>query len=229
MQSIHPAFSLPPLPPLPEYDSKSIYPNEKSLSSSQFLLYEKDPQAFWLKYALGTRGDQSKAMDIGRIFSAAYADRSLPYQRYLAEIGCRAKFINLFGEALSKFPVLKGSKPELPLWVSFKGWKFRATLDNYLDWEYLVIENKTGQVEWTQERVNFSDQITFQAWVHWKKYKVPPRKIMLNWWNTKSTGSVDIRSFNTSRTVKALKMFEARVETVIANLEAHNFTRPIYY
>lgn len=228
MTPIHKAFPLPPLPPLPEYDSKSIYPNEKALSSSQFLLYEKDPQAFWLKYALGARGDSSQAMDIGRIFSAAYADRSLPFAHYLEEAGCKPKFILQFGEALAKFPVLKGGHPELPIWVSFNGWKFRATLDNYLDWDYLVVENKTGKMPWTQERVNFSDQITFQAWTHWKKHKVPPRKIVLNWWNTAVTSYVDIKSFNTSRTVRALKQFEERVEVVVENLEAHNFTRPIY-
>lgn len=219
--------ALPKLKPLPEYDSKSIYPNEKALSSSQFLLYEKDPQAFWLKYALGTAGNRSQAMDIGRIFSAAYADRSLPFSLYLEEIGCSPKFINLFGQALAKFPVL-GGQPEFPAWCSIKGWKFRATLDDYLDWDYTIIENKTGKMPWTQERVNFDDQLTFQSWVHWKKFGVPPRKIILNWWDTGKTSAPMIHTFKTSRTVNALKQFEKRVEVVIENLEAHNFTRPIY-
>ena len=213
---------------LPEYDTKSIYPNAKALSSSQFLLYEEDPQAFWLKYCLGTKHECSQAMDIGRIFSAAYADRAFPFKPHLEAAGCTPKFIALFAEALAKFPVIKGGQPEHPIWVSYRGWKFRATLDCYIDWAFMDIENKTGKMPWTQERVNFSDQLTFQSWTHWLKHKVPFKSITLNWWNTAITSSVQIKSFKTSRTVKALKDFQARVDVVIDNLEAHNFTNPIY-
>lgn len=216
------------LPPLREYDTKSIYPNDKAMSSSQFLLYEEDPQAFWLKHVFGSKHEASQAMDIGRIFSAAYEDRNLPYKLYLEQIGCGAKFIALFGEALRKFPVIKGGRCEHELWASYRGWKFRATLDCYVDFYFMDIENKTGKMPWTQERVNFSDQLTFQAWVHWLKHKVPFKSMTLNWWNTGVTSSVQIQSFKTSRSIKALKAFQERVDVVIDNLEAHNFTNPIY-
>lgn len=217
-----------PLPPLPEYDSKSLYPNHKALSSSQFLLYEEDPQAFWLKYCLGVRHEGSQAMGIGRIFSAAYADRSLPFKPYLEEIGCTQRFINLFGDALARFPALKGGACEYEVWVEYRGWKFRATLDCYVPKFLMDVENKTGKMPWTQERVNFSDQLTFQAWAHWAKEGVPFRQIVLNWWDTSKTSSVQVSSFKTSRTIKSLKDFQARVDVVIDNLEAHNFTNPIY-
>jgi len=216
------------LPPLPEYDTKSLYPNEKALSSSQFALYEEDPQAFFLKYMLGAKGEPSQAMSIGRIFSAAYADRTLPFKPYLEEAGCSPKFINLFAEALAKFPVIKGGRPEHEIWVSYRGWKFRATLDCYVDWCFMDVENKTGKMPWTQERTNFSEQITFQAWTHWLKHKVPFRSITLNWWNTGIVSHVAIQSFKTSRSITALRAFQARVDVVIDNLEAHNFTNPIY-
>lgn len=225
MQTFHKAF---PLPPLPEYNTKDLYPNDKAMSSSQFLLYEEDPQAFWLKYVFAAKQPTSQAMDIGRIFSAAYADRTLPFRPYLEEIGCNIKFIRLFGDALARFPVIRGGTPEAEIWVSYRGWKFRATLDCYVDWAYMDVENKTGKMPWTQDRVNRSDQITFQAWVHWKKYGVPFKSITLNWWNTNITSRVDIKTFKTSRKIAALKAFQERVDVVIDNLEAHNFTNPIY-
>lgn len=216
------------LEPLPEYDSASIYPNKKALSSSQFLSYEEDPQKFYIENCLGAKRERSQAMDIGSIFSAAYAKRTFPYREHLALVGCTPKFINLFHEALSKFPVQKNGHPELPMWVEFKGWKFRASLDDYIASSMFVIENKTGKMPWTQERVNFADQLTFQAWVHWKVHGVPPRRILLNWWDTGKTSAPIVHSFFTSRSVQALKQFEKRVELVIENLEAENFTKALY-
>lgn len=221
----HPAF---PLPPLPEYNTRDLYPNSKSLSSSQFLLYEEDPQAFWLKYVFAHKQQSSQAMDIGRIFSAAYADRTLNAKRYLEEIGCNIKFIRLFQDALARFPVLKDGICEHEIWVTYRGWKFRATLDCYVPKHFMDVENKTGKMPWTQDRVNSSDQITFQAWCGWKKNGVPFKQIILNWWNTNITSHVDIRPFKTSRSITALKRFQERVDVVIDNLEAHNFTNPIY-
>lgn len=216
---------------IPDYDKKELYPHKNALSSSQFLLYEKDPEAFFLKYSLGAKEECGKAANIGRVFSWAYRCRMLKEEfdprPALLEAGVTPKMIDLFIAAVAKFPVI-GGQPELPMWCTFKGWKFRATLDNYLDWNYHIIENKTGSVEWTQERVNFSDQLTFQAWVHWKATGVQPKKIDLNWWNTKCTSYVDIRPFKTSRSITNLKQFEKRVEAVIESLEAGNFTHPIY-
>lgn len=213
---------------IPEYDIKSIYPNTKTLSSTQFLDYEDDPQKFYLKWVMGVRGEDSVAMQIGRIFSAKYADRSLDADTCLKEIGCKPDFIKMFDQAVTKLPVLKGGHPEYPLVCEYRGWQFRATLDDYVGASFVVIENKTGQTVWDQERANTSDQVTFQAWCHWKKYGVAPSKILLNWWNTKQKNFVDVRSFKTSRSVKYLKEFERRIDLVIDNLDAQNFTRKIY-
>ena len=207
---------------IPEYDIKSLYPNKKRLSSTQFLDYEDDPEKFYLKWVMGVRGEDSLAMQIGRLFSAKYADRSIDADTMLKEIGCKPDFVKMFDQAVTKLPVLKGGHPEYPLVCEYRGWEFRATLDDYVGKSFVVIENKTGQVVWDQERANTSDQVTFQAWVHWVKHGVAPSKIILNWWNTKQKNFCDMRSFKTSRSVKYLKQFQERIDLVIDNLEIEN-------
>ena len=213
---------------IPEYDLKSLFPNTKTISSSQFLNYEEDPEAFYLRYVMGISQGDSVPMAIGRIFSAKYADRSLDADSCLKELGCKTDFIKMFDTAVTRLPVLKGGHPEYPLICEYRGWKFRATLDDYVGASFVVIENKTGQVVWDQDRANSSDQVTFQAWCHWVKYGVAPSKIILNWWNTKQKNFCDVRSFKTSRSVKYLKQFQERVDIVIDNLNAENFTNKIY-
>jgi hypothetical protein len=93
---------------------------------------------------------------------------------------------------------------------------------------YTIVENKTGTTVWDQERVNGNDQLTFQAFVHWRKYGIPPRKIIVNWVDCRPSATQRIHTFQTTRSIRHLEQFEARVETVIANLEAENFTKPVY-
>lgn len=213
---------------IPEYDVKSIYPNKKRLSSTQFLDYEEDPEAFYLSWVMGIRKPPTVPMQIGSVFSAKYADRSLDADSCLKQLECKPDFIKMFNTAVTRLPVLKGGHPEYPLVCEYRGWEFRATLDDYVGASFVVIENKTGQVEWDQDRANSSDQVTFQAWCHWVKYGVAPSKIILNWWNTKQKNFCDVRSFKTSRSVKYLKQFQERVDVVIDNLNAENFTKKIY-
>ncbi len=213
------------LKPLPEYDSASLWPNTKVLSSSQIIAYLKDPKEFYITYKNGVT-KTSQPMQIGRIFSAAYADRGLDYASHLREAGCSAKFIKLFGEALVKFPIIKGSKPEWPMVAKINGWEIRATLDDYHPKLGLIIENKTGQSLWTKERADDSPQITIQAWALWKRSKKKANRIILNWWNTKRIYA-DVKSFETSRSLTQLKECEELLKLVIENIEAENFSNPI--
>jgi hypothetical protein len=133
----------------------------------------------------------------------------------------------LFDTVLSRFPVLKNGHPELAMVCEYKGWEFRATLDDYVESSLTIIENKTGVVLWDKARAHSSDQITFQNWVHWKKTGKLAKKTILNWWNT-AKKTPDIRSYPTSRTLPQLREFEKRVDTVIEHLEAGNFNKPLY-
>lgn len=217
----------PSIPVLPEYDYLSLYPYTKRISSSQFLSYEKDPAKFYLENVLGVRRESTPAMKLGSIFSASYADRTFDFKTLLEHLGYKFSLIETFGNILKRFPVLKGGHPEYPMIAEFNGWEFRASLDDYVEDTLTIVENKTGKVPWTQERANHDDQMTFQNWCHWKKKGIVARKTLLNWWNTGSK-TPDLKSFKTSRSLANLRQFEKRVENVIKNIEAGNFTNPIY-
>ncbi len=208
------------------YDFKSLYPNHKTLSSSQFLLYEDDPEKFYLEYVLGARRKSSKAMMIGSIFSALHEDRKFNFREELLKIKAPKRIGDLFDEVIKKFPIVPA---EIALKCKVGKWTLRATLDGFLEDYSTIVENKTGQVDWTQERADFSEQVTFQAFVHWKKYGIPPKQIILNWVSTSPKSTQKIITFKTSRSVRTMKVFEQRVDRVIENIEAGNFTRNFYY
>lgn len=211
---------------LPEYDHDSLWPNTKTLSSSQVLSYLKDPEEFYATYFLGNRRN-TPAMQFGRIFSAAYADRNLDYAPHLRECGNGEKVIRWFAEALAKFPVIKGSLPEFPMIGTIGEWSIRATLDDFKYSMGLIIENKTGKVPWTQERVDSSPQLTIQWWAYFNKHAKHPKQFLLNWWNTKITSSVQIKSFKVKRTMEEIKECEELLVKVIEGIEAGNFSEPI--
>lgn len=214
------------LAPLPAYDLASLYPNTKVLSSSQVLTYLKDPSEFYRVYHYGQK-QESQAMEIGRIFSAAYADRTLDYKPYLAAAGCNQRFIELFEKALAKFPVLNGSQPEYPMIGKIGEWGVRATLDDLHESQGIVIENKTGKKAWNQERVDASPQLTIQWWAYVNQLGTSPKKFLLNWWNTGIVSSPRIETFKVKRTKTQLRDCEDLLSRVIENIEAGNFTNPI--
>ena len=210
---------------IPEYNWQELYPHTKTLSSSQVLLYAENPSRFYTEYVLGVRQPPSVAMQVGSIFSALHQDRQFPYKEALAEIAAPKHIAALFEQVIINFPTIPAEVVQI---ASHDGWKFRATLDGYVKDDWTIIENKTGQTVWDQERVNFNQQMTFQAWVHWKKYKIIPKKILLNWVNTKSRAPQALMTFKTSRTVKGLRMFENTINLVLEGIQTENWTRPIY-
>lgn len=210
---------------LPEYDRKSIYPNHKVLSSSQVLLYERDPAAFYTNYELGVGGDKSIPMQIGSIFSALHEHRDLDYKTALAECGAPRHIPELFEKVIGRFPIIPA---EVIFLAPVGRWKIRVTLDGYVDKTCTIVENKTGEKLWNRHRVEADDQLTIQAWAHWKLKGVIPKQILLNWINTKKNARKDLETFKTTRSVKAVKMFERRIEAVIAGIEAGNWTKPLY-
>jgi hypothetical protein len=218
---------------LPEYKSDDLYPHTKRLSSSQFLKYEKDPAEFFAEYVLGVKQKSNPKMLAGSAFSYLYEHRDFPITTFLKQekVPAAARLGDLFERCVRQMPVLPA---EVEMICGFKGWEFRATLDGYAENDMIIIENKTGGATrafpdgWTQERVNFDDQLTFQAWCHWQYRNVIPKKILLQWVDTRPSAKQPLTTFKTTRSTKNLKNFEKRVETVITNLEAGNFTNPLY-
>lgn len=211
-----------------KYKKKELYPNTKKLSSSQVLDYAKSPRDFYTRWVAGLEKPPSKAMIFGLAFSDAYADRDWDYVSYLRKHKINKRWIELMTEALPLFPPLPKKNCEYEVVASYRGWKFRVTLDGYLPEQGYVIENKTGQLMWTQEVVDASDQLTIQAWAVWKKTGKAPKKILLNWLDTSTQATKLIHSFKTKRSVAVLRAFERSfLDVVLENLEANNFSNPV--
>lgn len=204
-----------------EYSIKDLYPFKNCISSTQFLDYEKSPQDFYVRWVLGVKQVENGAMKVGRIFSDLFADRKYDYQSALLDIK-QSYYIPIFKKAIRLFPELPKRQCEYELRPKFKGFQLRATLDGKTP--KMIIENKTGKTEWTQERADLSDQITFQAFCWYLKYKKPPEKIMLNWVDCRRKDPQQpVVTFYTHRNIEQLKYFGERVENVINNIKIENW------
>lgn len=207
-----------------DYDHDSIYPNKKELSSSQVIGYYDDPANFHREYVIGIRRPTSKPMHIGKVFSAMYADRKFDWITALRDGGITNKRIyQVLGDVIDRFPVIPKKECEYPLRCSYRGWRFRATLDGY-PLKRIDVENKTGTTEWTQQRADESVQVTFQYWVKWKKDKCLFDYCQLNWVDLRAKSNQFIKTFITERTVDQLVEFEKRyIDSVIDGIEAEDW------
>lgn len=206
------------------YDFQSLYPNTKELSSSQVLLYECEPEKFYIEYVLGVRREQSTAMLVGSIFSELHKNRQYDFRSALVQAHATRRYADIFARVIKRFPAVPA---EIPIRCEYKGWTFRASLDGFPESAEVIIENKTGQTVWTQERADVSDQITFQAWVYWKIKNKPPKFIILNWVDLRAKTTKELVSYKTKRTVKHLREFEKRIDRVIESIEMENWTVPL--
>lgn len=197
---------------LTPYKVNDLFPFTCCLSSSQVLLCEEDPKAFAKAYVMQEKDPPSKAMTIGSIFAELHHHRNFDYKTALKDIKAPKRIQDLFAEIIKFFPKVDA---EVPLVCDIDGYQIRATLDGYDKKTQTIIENKTGNVEWTQQRADESDQITLQAFVHWKKYGKLPKKIFLNWVDMRPSSTKHLVTFETKRTLTQVKAFEKRVLRVI--------------
>lgn len=206
-----------------EYDRASLYPHTKELSSSQVLSYLENPSEFFMENVLGVLRSESQPMFVGKVFSAAYRDRKFnwrkAFQSYDNGKGVRPyRLYQTFEQGLAAFPVIPKKDCEYPLRCKYKGWSFRATLDGYYD-RRVDIENKTGMTEWTQERADESEQVTFQYWVKWKKDGKLFDYCQLNWLDLRASAPKLVHTFNTTRTIMQLQEFEKKIDYAINGIE----------
>ena len=216
-----------------DYNFEELYPNKKMLSSSQVLTYEKEPQQFYVEYVLGVRRKTSQPMFVGKVFSAGFADRKFDWRKSLDSWNngkgvAPKRLYDLMENSLKAMPLLPKKDCEYALKCKFMGWSFRASLDGQVPADKIIIENKTGQVPWTQVRTDESDQITFQNWCYWKKNGELSKKTILFWVSTGANSRQLIVTFNTKRTLKQLQEFEKRMVAVVGGINAENFANAIY-
>lgn len=184
----------------------------------------KEPAEFYLEYKLGVTKARNDRMTLGSIFSACYQNRKIdPKEMLNYHRITDNQLVSNFIEVLNRLPIQTNGHPEYPMIAEYMGWKFRATLDDYVAQSRVIIENKTGQATWNQMRVDNDFQLTFQAWSHWKKTGELPSAIYLNWWNTKNKRPT-LKVFKTSRSISALKNFERLLTFAVKKIEADDFS-----
>jgi len=208
-----------------DYNAKALYPHHKKLSSTQVLDYAKDPALFHLRWVDGVPMKMSPALAFGIGFAEAYADRNFDYKTYMLKYKVAKRLISHMDYVLPMFPELPKGCAEYELICEHRGWKFRITLDGFLEDQGMVIENKTGQLVWDQNVCDNHPQITMQSWAYRKKYGKLAKKIMVNWVDTSTQAKKPIHTFHVKRSISELNVFEKNViDKVIDNLEAGNFS-----
>jgi hypothetical protein len=222
------------------YNKEALYPYTKELSSSEVLDYAKCPRDFYLKWVkpfelkqsgldgiLGTEEKQGVALLAGIAFHETYADRLFDYRKFLTERKVPKRYIEIIERAIAGFS--KPNKPEFEMRCKYKGWSFRATLDDVYPDHKVIVEHKTSELLWTQEVCDTHDQFTFQQWVFWKKTKTLPKYTIVNWVDTSRSATQLVNPFRTRRTKTQLMAFEATIiDAVIKGIEAKEWVKPIF-
>jgi len=210
------------------YDSETIYPHKKCLSSSQVITYYENPARFFEEYEMGIKRNSSEAMFIGSVFSAMYADRKFDWKKSLKNYGVtNGRIYRALENAIKAFPVIPKRCCEFPLKCKYRKWGFRATLDGYWD-KRIDIENKTGNTVWTQERFDNSIQITFQYWVKWKKDGKLFDECQCNWVDLRASTSQLVNTFTTHRTLEQVLKMENIIDLVIDGIEEEDWSESNY-
>lgn len=214
-----------------DYNRQQLYPYSKMLSSTQVLDAIKDASKLYenwvLPFVTGVPAPplDSPAVHFGLAFSELYDDRSFDYKTYCREHKVSQRLIDHMGYIIKLFPELPKGCAEFPLIVDHRGWQIRITLDGFLMHNGIIIENKTGQMLWTQEVCDVHPQVTLQVWGHWKKYGKLPKKMMVNWVDTNTNYKKPVETFITKRSVKQLRHFERKViDPIISQIERGDFT-----
>ena len=132
----------------------------------------------------------------------------------------RDRLYNEFKVGLDMLPVIPKRYCEYPIICDYQGWKFRATLDAYYEPRNTNIENKTGMTLWTQERADYSKQITCQNWINYILDGDVFDDNLLQWldfraWTATTGKEQQVQVFHTKRTIEQVLEFQKIVDEVI--------------
>lgn len=197
---------------------KPMRDKKRAMSWSQISSFEYDKEQWYRKYVLKIRPETSAAMEFG------------------SKIG---KQIETDPDYLPEIPRQKVMEYEFK--AKYKGITLTGFADAFDDEKFLLEEYKTGkwQKPWTQKRVDSHGQITMYLFMKWLCEKIPPERFTcrLHWLPTdhnEEDGTVrflkpiekHIKHFRTKRTMKDLREFAQRLETVVASMDRYCEVHP---
>lgn len=195
-----------------QYNSDELYPNDRVISSSQFVSALKNPKRFYDQYILNKK-EYTLPMIIGVIFSEYYAGNESAVS-YLKDLEIQQEIIDRLIQAKRYF--MKCEEYEKEIRVAVNNYTLRVTLDGYTKSSCVVVENKTGKTQWDKIRVEEDIQLDLQAWAIWRKEKKSPQ-IYLNSVDLNKNAKKPIQSFKTKRSVAYLKKFEKEIIIPLIN------------
>lgn len=174
------------------------------LSWSQLQLFEKDPNMYYQVYIEGLDQFRTKYLELGKRMATGL------------ENGFDEEHDPLFEMMIVFMTGYKNREFEIN--AEFEGIPLKGKLDGFNENKLEIGEYKTGK-KWTQSMVDQSGQLTFYALLVWLKYGKLPNKIQLHWARTDEdmegklhlTG--EIKTFNTTRSLKDLILFSKRIKT----------------
>ena len=172
------------------------------LSWSQMNLFERSPEEYKRIYIYGEKGYKSDAIELGKEFAKRMEEQKDGENE---EINGIARF----------FP--KSPEREKEIRVDFEGIPLLGKLDGFNKKKLIIREDKTGK-KWTQKQADKLGQITFYTILVKAKYGKMPKKIFLDWAETKrrDDGKLEftgkIKTFETKRTMEDILIFYQRMK-----------------
>lgn len=191
--------------------------NRDYFSYSQFALWITSPKEFYRRYVLGEPSFSNKYMRLGSEFMKA-----LEYDEY------------------ERFSVIK-DVPKLEQFERHLEWSIKVgevdvklvgIVDSISDDMLQFVEYKTGKYPWTQELVDYNDQILWYAYLIYKCKRVIPTAVLIHIETSEDTGSLDftgnVYSYVRKQiTARDLTNFENRIKQAIIEIEEYEYEEAI--
>jgi len=171
------------------------------LSYSQLVLWERDKELYRRVYFDGIKQPENQYLKVGKDLAT----------RLETGIETDNKMIEYLALFMPKYP-----KIEFEIMVNWEEIPVLGKLDGFDIRHRIIGEFKTGK-NWSQSRVDKSDQLTFYAMLVWLKYKKLPLGIRLHWAKTEidENGRLqingDIKTFKTIRTLSDIILLRGRI------------------
>lgn len=175
-------------------NSKKVIETPRSyLSYSSWKLFRRNKQEWINTYLMGHSRD-FKGTQFGKDFAKA---RELDQDNGDSD----GNFARIF---MPKYPKREHQMEATLTWKDLQQCTMHGKFDGYDPRKRLIADDKTtystkGKAHvWTQKEVDELEQLTWYAYIFWKKFGTLPR-LELNWYNRNTN---QIKTFRTVRTVK---------------------------
>lgn len=194
---------------MPKSNRSKVNTPRPYLSWSSFNLFQRSQEAWCQVYLMGNRRDYRGA-EFGSKFAKA---RELDEDSGDNDIEFARMFMPVYPKREYTMKVWNGT-----CWVlgKFDGYDSRKRLIADDKTTKKLIQNGKPGFKWTQQKVDDFKQLTFYAYIYWKKFGVIP-SLELNWYDFDSK---QLKTFKTERKVVDFLRLHNEINEVWAGIIA---------